>query len=333
MKHKNIINENPFADIYRNCNNGNNEEKYRLIREKKLSLPRYLDVELTNLCNFRCCFCPTGTKSVNRTKGYMSDAVADVLAENVKKYSIPGVRFIRWGEPTMHPKYIEIMKKVKEAGAKIHINTNGSLLDDAQIRRLLEIPLDSIKFSFQGADEGTYNEMREGGDYNRLLETVSMMWNLRDEKESSLPYMQISTTLTGETAEQVETFKHDVERICDFYNIGYTKLSHLNVEQMRMDEEEKKKIRALQKEESIQHVYREVCNEAFDKLSINWNGDVTLCCSDYDNFMLVGNLLDMDIKELFNSYAADAYRKMILDKQYGRIKCCSTCYETIPLTK
>lgn len=322
---------NPFSDIYHKCNNGNNIEKYTEIKEGRVQLPRYLDVELTNICNFKCCFCPTGTKSMQRTQGYMTDEVAVAIAENIKRYQIPAVRFIRWGEPTLHPKYIEIMDKIRKEGALIHINTNGSLLDEKQLHRLRDIHLDSIKFSFQGADEGTYNEMREGGDYKRLLNIIRQLYKLRGESE--WPYIQISTTLTGETIEQIENFKRDVEDYCDYYNIGYTLLNYLNIDKMNIDEKEKKKIRRLQENEKNNHVYQEVCAEAFDKLSINWNGDVTLCCSDYDNFMIVGNILDMDLKQIFNSHAADMYREIISKKQYSKIKCCSTCYDVIPLTE
>lgn len=324
--------KNPFVPIYKAVNNGTNEEKYnKILQGGGEALPLYLDVELTNLCNFRCCFCPTGTKAMQRMRGQMSDEVVDAIVENVKKYNIAGVRFIRWGEPTMHPKYIDILDKVKQAGALIHINTNGSLLDEEQINRLMEIHLDSIKFSFQGADEGTYNEMREGGDYLKLLNIVRKFHSIRGNND--YPYIQISTTLTGETVEQIENFKNDVGDYCDYYNVGYTKLNHLNVDSMSISEEEKEKIRRLQEHETINHTYREVCNEAFDKLSINWNGDVTLCCSDYDNFMIVGNILDNDIKEIFNSRATKVYREAIVNKQYGKIKCCSDCYETVPLTK
>ena len=323
--------ENPFSQIYHKVNNGSNLEKYDQILTGKKELPLYLDVELTNLCNFRCCFCPTGTRAMNRMKGYMPDEVADALADNIRKYHISGVRFIRWGEPTMHPKYLDILEKVKRAGAMIHINTNGSLLDDTQIERMLEMHLDSIKFSFQGADEGTYNEMREGGDYNQLLHILRMFSELRGER--SHPFIQVSTTLTGETAEQVESFKSDVERYCDYYNVGYTKLNHLNVDEMRIDEKEKEKIRLLQEHETLHHTYRSICMEAYDKLSINWNGDVTLCCSDYDNFMIVGNILDQDLKQIFNSNAAKIYREAIARGEYGKIKCCSTCYDVIPLTE
>lgn len=323
--------ENPFVPIYRKINGGTNQEKYDMIKNGDVQLPYYLDVELTNFCNFNCCFCPTGTKAMQRMRGHMPDNVADAIAENVKKYNIPAVRFIRWGEPTLHPNYLSILEKVKKAGALIHINTNGSLLDEAQIQKLLDMHLDSIKFSFQGADEGTYNEMREGGDYLRLLDIVRKFHEMRGEKD--YPYIQISTTLTGETAEQIEGFKSDIGDYCDYYNVGYTKLNHLNVDTMNIDEEEKKKIRRLQEHETINHTFRPVCVEAFDKLSINWNGDVTLCCGDYDNFMLVGNILDMDLKQIFNSRAADIYRDAIAKMQYGKIKCCSNCYETVPLTK
>lgn len=323
--------ENPFVPIYRKINGGTNQEKYDMIKNGDVQLPYYLDVELTNFCNFNCCFCPTGTKAMQRMRGHMPDNVADAIAENVKKYNIPAVRFIRWGEPTLHPNYLSILEKVKKTGALIHINTNGSLLDEEQIQKLLDMHLDSIKFSFQGADEGTYNEMREGGDYLRLLDIVRKFHEMRGEKD--YPYIQISTTLTGETAEQIEGFKSDIGDYCDYYNVGYTKLNHLNVDTMNIDEEEKKKIRRLQEHETINHTFRPVCVEAFDKLSINWNGDVTLCCGDYDNFMLVGNILDMDLKQIFNSRAADIYRDAIAKMQYGKIKCCSNCYETVPLTK
>lgn len=213
----------------------------------------------------------------------------------------------------------------------IHINTNVSKLDREQIERLIDIHLDSIKFSFQGADEGTYNEMREGGDYQRLLDIVMTFYSLRGELD--YPFIQISTTLTGEIADQINDFKKDIEDYCDYYNVGYTLLNHIKVEEMDIDNSEKEIIRKLQKLEENKHVFRSVCLEAFDKLSINWNGDVTLCCSDYDNFMIVGNILDNDLKQIFNSKAADTYREVIANMQYGKIKCCSTCYENVPLTK
>lgn len=49
--------------------------------------------------------------------------------------------------------------------------------------------------------------------------------------------------------------------------------------------------------------------------------------------MAVRNILDNDIKQIFNSRVAKIYRDAILNRKHGKIKCCSNCYETVPLTK
>ncbi len=319
--------KNPFVPIYRATNRGNNRQKYERLLQNEEALPEYLDVELSNLCNYNCRFCPTGTGVMKRMKGMMSDIVADAIADNVRKYHIKAVRFIRWGEPTIHPEYISIIRKIKNAGALTHINTNGSLLSEDAIRELLDIHLDSIKFSFQGADEGTYNEMRQGGDYHRLLSIIKKFYEMRGDRE--YPYIQISTTLTNESEEQVQSFVSDIENYCDYYNIGYTMLRHLNVDAMNISSVEKEKVRRLkEREANLERI--PVCSEAFDKASINWNGDVTLCCADYDNFMIVGNIMDNDLVKIYNSNAAKVYREVIANMQYDKIECCRNCYETVP---
>lgn len=322
---------NPFVKYYQQLNNGTNEEKYKLVKEGIVNLPRILDVEFTNLCNFNCCFCPTGTRSMKRMKGFMPKAVSDKLVESVKKYHIPGVRVIGWGEPTLHPEWLDILENIHTGGGIIHLGTNGSRLSEDNIKALIDMQIESIKFSFQGADAESYNEMRDGGDYDTLIETVKTMYKLRGDL--MYPYIQISTTLTVESEEQVKNFRTAIEPYCDYCNIGYTMLNHLSVDAMNVSEEKKEKIRKMQEHESINHTYRKVCSDAFDKLDLHWNGDMTLCCSDYENFLLVGNIMDMDVKEIFNSNIANLYRDVIVKGEYGKIECCSNCYETVPLTK
>lgn len=322
---------NPFIPLYRTCDTGTNEEKYQLLKDGKLTVPRYLDVELTNLCNFQCCFCPTGTHSMKRTKGMMPESVMERLLEDVRKHQIPGVRVIGWGEPTLHPHWMEFLHDVKSGGALVHLGTNGSRLSDEEMQQLIDMGVDSIKFSFQGADAASYGEMREGGDYHQLVETVQTMHRLRGDK--LLPFIQISTTLTVESPEQVTAFRKEIEQYCDYCNIGYTMLNHLSVDAMDVSAEKREKIRKMQEQEAVHHVYRTVCSDAFDKLDIHWNGDAVLCCSDYDNFMVVGNILDQDVTDIFQSRIAGLYRDMIVKGEYGRIQCCSTCWETVPLTK
>lgn len=97
-------------------------------------IPLYLDIELTNHCNLKCKMC--GTNYSKRKKGFMSKRTFGKVAEFALKNNIP-VRFIGWGEPTLHPWY----KGWMELFPICHVNTNG----------YKELPLvNSIKVSLHG---------------------------------------------------------------------------------------------------------------------------------------------------------------------------------------
>ena len=320
----------PFLPIYKKCDIGTNQEKYERICSGQLEVPRYLDIEPTNNCNFHCRFCPLGTGIIKRSKGYMSDETVDRLCEDVKKYGVGGVRLVGEGEPLLHPKVFDIVKKFKAVGVLVHIITNGSLLTEEKARKLIEAGLDGIKISFQGTDEGTYGEMRIGGDYLKTLQVVRSLYSMRGA--ATRPYIQVSTTITEESNEQVEQFKADIGEFCDFYNIGRTQFNHLDVDQMTVSKQEKEQIRKLKTHETMQKVFKSNCPEMFDKITVNWNGDMTLCCMDYWDDMIVGNIHEMNLQEGFLSAKADRLRRLIVDGKQGEIPPCARCYDLIPLS-
>ena len=131
--------KNPFNEIYAQLN-GNDGD---------FDFPVCIDMELTNNCNLHCLFCPTGTGTSTRNKGFMAEEVFQRILGNIKGKKI-GLRFSRWGEPTLHPKIKDFFKMAKEDGHLLHLNTNGQLLNETFITDLINTGLDSLKFSFQG---------------------------------------------------------------------------------------------------------------------------------------------------------------------------------------
>jgi radical SAM protein with 4Fe4S-binding SPASM domain len=70
------------------------------------------------------------------------------------------------------------------------------------------------------------------------------------------------------------------------------------------------------------------CPEVFDKLSIDWNGDVTMCCADYDGEMVIGNVLNDNLQDLWVSEEADNIRKTIVSgKHFEKFKICKNCFD------
>lgn len=323
--------ENPFTHIYRACNTGATNHEKNILRSTQYAEPILMDIELTNSCNLQCYMCPTGTRNMKRTKGFMSQDIMDKIADNLQDSSIAGIRFILWGEPTLHPQFLEFAQRIKDMGKMVHFNTNGILLTEEMIRRLVNMEIDSIKFSFQGVDQKSYEEMRFGSDWNKLIDNIKMMNRIRGEKEK--PYIQISTTITDESKEQVQQFMEEMQPLCEHVSVGQTILNHLDVDRMNIPEERKRDFIKLRDKQSLIEKHFDVCPEIYNKLSILWNGDVTMCCNDFEGQdMVLGNIRDYSIRELWNSPKALNICKMLEDtQQYDKIGICSICYEYIAL--
>jgi len=310
---------NPFKPIYAKCNAGNSVEKLNSLP----AFPRYIDVELTNVCNFQCLMCPTGVGTVKRPKGFMAESVYARILEEAKVHSTP-LRFIRWGEPTIHPDWIDYVRKAKEAGLMTHLNTNGSRLDDSSMSALVEMELDSLKFSFQGVDAQSYREMRNKDCFDDLISTIKAFHSITEE--AIAPYVHVSTTITYESTQQVEAFKAAIHPFVDLVTVGRTVLDRIDVDKVQLSPENKKMLNHLKRQESVVKKHPE-CPEVFDKLSINWDGKVTACCGDYDELMVIGDLNKKSLAEIWISEKMHAYRELLANMQHDDIPLCRTCYD------
>ena len=66
------------------------------------------------------------------------------------------------------------------------------------------------------------------------------------------------------------------------------------------------------------------CTEIWRRLSISWNGDVTVCCQDYDFELKIGSLLERDIARLWHSRDLNDLRDRHKQNDFEGLLC-QTC--------
>ena len=286
--------DNPFIPIYKACYTGTGKEKLA----NPLPFPRMVDVELTNLCNFQCRICPTGMRTVKRNQGFMTGNIYQKILNELRIYGTP-IRFVRWGEPTLHPQLTYFIEQAKKGGLLCHINTNGFFMDSEFISRILHIPLDVIKFSMQGINRRDYKKMRAIDFFDELLANIKELYLRRNDRRK--PFIEIGTTIMNDSTEDVVEFKRQLSQVCDRVTIGETR--NLNKPAKRYIE----------------------CPEVFDKLSVNWDGLVTACCGDYDNEMIVGDIKETTLKEIWGNSKMKYYRQMLADMRHAELPLCRNC--------
>ena len=82
-------------------------------------------VEITNVCNMACAFCP-GTA---REKGFMTPETFALLAGKLRRHTDYLYLHVM-GEPLLHPQLAEILRICGDLGFRVCLTTNGTLLAD-----------------------------------------------------------------------------------------------------------------------------------------------------------------------------------------------------------
>lgn len=298
---------NPFNEIYQS-------NKFRGVlahRDKPTDFPQMIDIELTNHCNLKCLFC--GQQDMTRDKGFITKELMQKVVNECKEHNTP-IRLIRWGEPLLHPEVIDLCRTVKYAGLPLHITTNGILLTENKMFKLLEMRLDSIIFSFQGATKEGYEKMRNNNQYDLLKENILKFVEMRGTADK--PYIKITSTMTDETEEEIQTFKDYWGKIVDEVMIGKTNLNRVKVDER------------LKEKETVVKCHRP-CTEVYQKLSMDWDGKVSACCSDWDNFLTVGDVSKTSLKDIWDNSEELKHIRGLLDKmRHKSLTICSVCYHT-----
>ena len=105
-------------------------------------------VEITNVCNKNCSFCP-GTR--RRPHSMTMEEFTAVCAQlkGLTKY----LYFHIMGEPTLHPLLPDFIRHASAEGFKVAITTNGSLLENRG-DALIAAGVDKVNVSVHSFEDG-----------------------------------------------------------------------------------------------------------------------------------------------------------------------------------
>lgn len=152
-----------------------------------------LFIEPTVLCNLDCykSVCNKASGIVNTRKTPMMDfelykTIVDEVGSNLSRLD-----FFNYGESFVHPQAVDMLEyfKSKYPQPYVYISTNGLMLNEQKISRLVQAGIDEITFSVDGADQETYQKYRIGGDFERVKDLMTLMVRLRNERGREVPFI------------------------------------------------------------------------------------------------------------------------------------------------
>ena len=163
--------------------------------------PFWSELELTNNCNLRCLFC--GQQAMTRPRGYMTEETLKKIVDECAEYQC-NVQFCRWGEPFLHKNIIDFAEYVKIKDLPLLITNNGTVITENHMEAIVELGVDWIIFSFQGATKEKYELMRNNKMYDKLCNNIHKLIEIRGS--ACKPFIHISNSITDETKDEVDQF-------------------------------------------------------------------------------------------------------------------------------
>ncbi len=168
---------------------------------EKLSLIDYPDhlaaIIFTKGCNFRCkyCYnpmlvCPVEDADVKNNEGLNRFNEEDLLLFLKERYGKLDGIVITGGEPTLHPDLSEFIKKIKNIGYHVKLDTNGS--NPSVLKKLIDDKLiDYIAMDIKAPLTDYEKVVGVKINFKKLTDSVKMIMS------SSLPYEFRTTMVPG----------------------------------------------------------------------------------------------------------------------------------------
>ena len=289
-------------------------------------------IEITDVCNLNCSFCPCGKDSSDNPHGkrdFMSSelferciAESATVAENVYLHVL--------GEPTLHPGFGLFLKKLEATPLKLNLTTNGTTIARTGKLILASPAVRQVNFSTHAyaelPPETASRHLQDVLDFCKLANAERpdlyinlRLWNVGDEASDVWNRTMLTkvnevfdrSSDSDEPSQQI-SLEHFCSRHKSFPVVGRIYLHQdSRFEWPELDESRAKSTAGS-------------CRALDTHVAILHDGRVVACCLDHSGQITFGNIADQSLAEILELPAAKNLREGF-EKHELRHPLCQSC--------
>jgi radical SAM protein with 4Fe4S-binding SPASM domain len=299
------------------------------------SIERLLNVYMdqNNKCNLRCIMCGFSDPRVKTIPKY---DMPYWLFEKIAREIFPHAKFLALScltEPLMTKDFPQRLDLIKTYAVPFtEIVTNGILLNEAIIVKMIDARISRLAVSIDSANPITYESIRVGARFDKVISNIRMFNALRREKKSELPKLRVNHVISDvnidefqaflDLAESLEVQAIDVRTVMPFQNAAYQGQEDNSFYQrvalireklrswtQKTGVEDVGYLRCQPEEICLTNESSEkiTCRRPWDTVAIHANGDV-LPCITWSRPPL-GNIAEQNFAALWDGHAYTELRK------------------------
>lgn len=312
------------------------ETTYKLLTDQEVN-PVYIEYSPVGSCNHRCIFCAYDYV------GYQSRRLdTDKTIESIRDFAKLGVKamlFAGEGEPLIHPDIDRFIETCYENGIDSGVYTNGVLLTQKRVKRILD-KLTFIRISFNAGNDETYKRIHQNEDFAQVVENIR--YALEYKKEHNLDVdIGLQIVLIPENVDSlIDLAKLGAELGVDYLAVkpyvehenqeGYEFKGNLKVDEMeelfqKAESYSNENYKVVVRRESFKRADERTYDHCLALPLFSWilsDGNI-YACNHYleDENFCYGNIYEKSVLEIFS----DEKRRQILDFAKNSLDCKNQC--------
>ncbi|MDE2100675.1 MAG: SPASM domain-containing protein [Patescibacteria group bacterium] len=279
-----------------------------LVQAVPLPAPLTLYVEMTNRCNFACKMCPESLPGYKDAVGGIRTMELDdmrLVRDRVRE--VGGVKVLHLhvlGEPMLNRHTPDFVKMMRPLAERIILTTNGSV----SMVDLLDCPPDYVRVSVYGTDDDQFAQVTGKRMLNRVRLNVRSLVVARDDRVMERPHVYVKAFGDGGDALRDQFASADefaVEPLMDWDGRAGVGSSTPGT--------------------------RRSCAMPFYTLAVHADLKVSPCCVDWSKRLVVGDLREQSIGEIWRGMPLEALRLQHLSGKRTATGCKDCSYlNTLP---
>jgi len=284
-----------------------NYPKMRIIPD----FPLYLLIEPVSICNLRCRMCWHSDKTFSPKSEFMGMMNFDLFKQIIDEAQKGGTKAITMasrGEPTLHPRFGEMLKYCSKKFFEIKINTNATRFTDELIHEILQNNVDLVVFSVDSYTREGYFTIKGKDMFDTVVKNIKKFNKIRSE---FYPNNRTTTRVQGVMFNEElnpEKFYHYWRNLCDQVTLE-------NCER-RWDIYNN----------SLNTECDSPCNYLFERMYIWYDGACNPCDPDYKSYLSIGSLKNDTIENIWKGKKYSALRNAHLERNRKKIIPCDRCF-------
>jgi radical SAM protein with 4Fe4S-binding SPASM domain len=286
--------------------------------------PLYIQIELHQICNLKCPMCSIGHPDANQK--YVSDdkmsweTYKKVILE-CEKYGCPSMNPQGINEPLLTPDFEKYIKFAKDHGfIDILMNTNGTLLTEERARALLDSGITRLRFSIDAATKETYEKIRIGGDFDKVVKNIERFLEIKKEGGYELPVVGVNLC-------KMKNNEHEVDQFIEMWKDKVDMVAIQNFIPPELQADYSEFYSSTEYTDEMEKGFS--CEQPWQRIYVSNNGEVCPCCTFFNKELSLGNVADKSLYEMWNSSEMKSLRQLHKEGRYYDNPWCNSCVQIV----